>query len=721
MGRVRGRDALTALIVALLAGALVSLPPFSPLRGWSIDTLTALRWRVFGDRFEPTSSPTVVVALDEETYHTPPFENLSTIFMTGEIGRAIKAIIAGGASVIGMDIVFPASVELSSLPYGEATLGHLLTGFDSDFRDAIQLAGRAHKLVLGWMQVSGQQFLPTRTQVMLVGGMDNLRTLAVSLDPDEIVRRVPLTVMPDGKPVPAFAFELAARALAEKPQPSPNGPITLDGYHVPTVPPTRMTLNFEGGSRDIPTYSLADLHACMERGDDTTKEFFRRNFGGKIVIFASVRVTEDQKVTSKRFATAPAKPVAERCAMAPSTTTDFTPRTIAGAYIHATAVNNLIRHNALIETGTLASGAIAAAFAALAAFSALVLAPPLAVASFLVLGAAASTGALAAFQYNMLVLPLFESLSAGVAALFAMIGFRLAVTDKNERILRRSFSLYLAPALIEKMLSSGKLPSLGGETRPVTMFFSDIANFSAMTERMPPTELVALMNVYLSAMTDIIEAHGGFVDKYIGDAIVGVFGAPVADNDHATAAVLAALSCQARLAELNSSVPALRKHVLAHRIGLNSGEALVGNVGSGRRFNYTVIGDVVNLASRLEGANKYYGSSILASEATVNLTGASFRWREIDSIKVLGRKQPIRVYEPLAQAGRETGLQSEHARIYAEGLACWRNREFGAAADIFARIAAADPPSKLFQERAEELMKWPPSADWQPINVLEAK
>jgi len=255
----------------------------------------------------------------------------------------------------------------------------------------------------------------------------------------------------------------------------------------------------------------------------------------------------------------------------------------------------------------------------------------------------------------------------------------------------------------------------------VTMFFSDIANFSAMTERMPPTELVALMNVYLSAMTDIIEAHGGFVDKYIGDAIVGVFGAPVADNDHATAAVLAALSCQARLAELNSSVPALRKHVLAHRIGLNSGEALVGNVGSGRRFNYTVIGDVVNLASRLEGANKYYGSSILASEATVNLTGASFRWREIDSIKVLGRKQPIRVYEPLAQAGRETGLQSEHARIYAEGLACWRNREFGAAADIFARIAAADPPSKLFQERAEELMKWPPSADWQPINVLEAK
>jgi len=401
--------------------------------------------------------------------------------------------------------------------------------------------------------------------------------------------------------------------------------------------------------------------------------------------------------------------------------TDFAPRTIAGAYIHAAAVNNLIRHDALTETGPVQSGIIAAAFAAVPAFAALVLAPFAAVASFLVLAACAAAAAVAALQYNTLVLPLFESLLAGIAALFVMIGFRLAVTDKNERILRRSFALYLAPAVIEKMLSSGKLPSLGGETRRVTMFFSDIANFSALAEKMQPAELVALMNIYLSAMTDIIEAHGGFVDKYIGDAIVGVFGAPVADDDHATAAVLASLSCRARLAELNNTVPALRDHVLAHRIGLNSGEALVGNVGSGRRFNYTVIGDVVNLASRLEGANKYYGTSILASEATVELTGATFRWREIDALKVLGREQPLRVYEPLAQAGQESPPQSEHAQVYAEGLARWRNREFAAAAETFARIKNVDPPSELFMERAKKLVERPPAPDWKPINVLDAK
>ena len=200
------------------------------------------------------------------------------------------------------------------------------------------------------------------------------------------------------------------------------------------------------------------------------------------------------------------------------------------------------------------------------------------------------------------------------------------------------------------MMKSSQLPSLGGETRDVTMFFSDVEGFTAFAESMSPSDLIALMNVYLSAMTDIIELHGGFVDKYIGDAIVGVFGAPVQDEDHACQAVLAALDCCERLTGLSKIAPAFKGHVLRHRIGLNSGEALVGNVGSGRRFNYTVIGDVVNLASRLEGANKYFGTSILASEATAALTGTAFKWREIDAVRVIGRAAPLRVYEPLAQS-----------------------------------------------------------------------
>ena len=324
-------------------------------------------------------------------------------------------------------------------------------------------------------------------------------------------------------------------------------------------------------------------------------------------------------------------------------------------------------------------------------------------------------------NFGGLVLPFLAALFAGFEALAVTIGFRLAVTDRDRRFLRRSFALYLAPAVIEKMVASSKLPSLGGETRSVTMFFSDVAGFSSLAETLPPAELISLMNIYLSAMTDIIEAHAGFVDKYIGDAIVGVFGAPVEDQYHARQAVLAAISCCQRLEELNKTSPAFATRPLRHRIGLNSGEALVGNVGSGRRFNYTVIGDVVNLASRLEGANKYYGTCMLASEATVALTGTAFKWREVDAIRVVGRLQPLRVYEPLAPAGQETPAQAAQAETYAQGLACWRKRDFAGAAQLFARIADADPASALFMQRAQKLVLSPPGSDWEPINSLEGK
>ena len=159
-------------------------------------------------------------------------------------------------------------------------------------------------------------------------------------------------------------------------------------------------------------------------------------------------------------------------------------------------------------------------------------------------------------------------------------------------------------------------------------------------------------------MAEIIEQHGGFIDKYIGDAIVAIFGAPLADSDHARNAVRAALRCRARLQELNRSGGGFAGHQLQQRIGLNSGEALVGNIGSHRRFNYTVMGDVVNLASRLEGANKFFGTSIVASQATVALTGSAFAWREIDTIRVKGRAGTVGVFEPLSESGRRAPNRS---------------------------------------------------------------
>ena len=195
-------------------------------------------------------------------------------------------------------------------------------------------------------------------------------------------------------------------------------------------------------------------------------------------------------------------------------------------------------------------------------------------------------GATIAFRHAV-ALPLIDPLLASVTALGATIGYRFVIADKGKRLLRQSFALYLAPSIIEKMLASNKPPALGGEMRNVTVYFSDIADFSSIAEKISPTELVAAINDYLSAMTDVIEEHGGFVDKYFGDAIVAVFGAPVDDPHHATNAVRAALRCSASLGALDR-VTAAFGTAMRQRIGLNSGEALVGNIGSRRRFKYTV-------------------------------------------------------------------------------------------------------------------------------------
>jgi len=270
------------------------------------------------------------------------------------------------------------------------------------------------------------------------------------------------------------------------------------------------------------------------------------------------------------------------------------------------------------------------------------------------------------------------------------------------------------------MLSSNKLPELGGETREVTVFFSDIEGFSKIAEHMSPDGLTALMNEYLSAMTDIIERHGGYVDKYIGDSIVAMFGAPANDPAHAANAARAALECCTKLAELNRDSAMFREHPLAQRIGINSGEAVVGNFGSRRRFNYSAMSDAVNLASRLEGANKFYGTTIIASETTVAQAGDAFAWRELDAVRVKGRDQALKIYELLAMTAQLTETQKMLVASYAEGLAHWRGRDFTAAAAAFAR-STDDRPAAHFRARANELAANAPAADWDPVRTLQEK
>ena len=715
----RFRDAGAVLVIALFTGLLTLAPPIDRLRGLSIDILTALRWRVFGAMHEPQTSPTVVVALDEETYRTPPFVGTPAITWTPEIARALNAIIAGGAKAIGFDIVFPTSIEQSEIPFGDGTLGGRLRGFDRDFLRALALGARDGKVVLGEAQHRDFPIMPSPGQRIAVGQNANIRSLNVYSDIDDVVRRVPLTVIVDGKAETSMAVELASRALGTTPATAADGSMILSGYRIPAHIPNTMTLNFDGGADQIPTFSLADLRACNDKDDS---QFFRRYFDGKVVLIATVLDVEDRQVTSKRFATAPENPVGPRCALAtPPPSTAFARDSIPGVYTHATAVNNLIRREALIELGAPGRGLISVALAGLAAAAILTL--PLLPALFVAIAAAALwiAGALFAFTYSQLALPLIEPLLAGVVSLGTATGFRFLVADKDRRFLRKSFALYLAPSVIEKMVAANKLPALGGETRNVTVFFSDLAGFSSISEVLTPPELVKFMNEYFSAMTDIIQEHGGLVEKYIGDAIFAVFGAPFDDPDHAGSAVSAALRCRERLHRLNIEPAEWQRFTLRQRIGINTGDALVGNVGSRQRFNYTATGDTVNIASRLEGANKYFGTEIMAAKSTFERTAANFAWRELDIVRVVGRDEPVGIYEPLARHGEETPEQKVMVAAYQHGLACWRSRDFVGCAEVLAPVAAADPPSAILLQRAKKSLLHPPAADWDGVNTLEAK
>jgi adenylate cyclase len=701
------RAAFAAVLIVSAATFAVSSPALDGLRGLSIDIPTLLAWRLFGNAHSPEDSAAVVVAIDEETFRTPPFEGTPSVTWTPEIAQVLNAIIEGGAKVVGFDVVFPTSIEQSAAPFGSETLGARVHGFDRDYLRALALGARAGKVVLGEVQHQDRPLLPSPGQRAAVGFGRNIRSLNVLTDSDGVIRRLPLSFEVDEEKVPSMAAELAARSgplsQALSPRPAQQASDVL-------------TLKFEGGADDVPTYSLADLHACVAKDD---KDFFKRHFNGKVVLIGVVLDVEDRQITSKRFATAPEGARAQRCALAPVAGQKFTRGSIAGVYIHATAVNNLLRDDGLIEFGRIGIAMCAFALAALAAAAALAFGPVAAALVSAGLAIAWVAATTVAFRHG-LTLPLIEPLIASVAALGATIGYRFVIADSSKRLLRQSFALYLAPAVIERMLSSNKPPALGGEMRNVTVYFSDIAEFSSLAENIPPAELVAAMNEYFSEMTDIIERHGGFVDKYIGDAIVAVFGAPLADPEHATSAVRAALECCTRLGVL-AGVSRGFGGALRQRIGLNSGEALVGNIGSRRRFNYTVMGDMVNLASRLEGSNKLYGTTVIASQTTVALTGAAFVWRELDTIRVKGRTQAVPIFEPLGAAGHVAPELLNSAHAYGEGLKHYRARDFAGAARQFALAAGDDPPSALFLKRVRELACNPPGPDWEPVNTPEAK
>jgi adenylate cyclase len=289
---------------------------------------------------------------------------------------------------------------------------------------------------------------------------------------------------------------------------------------------------------------------------------------------------------------------------------------------------------------------------------------------------------------------------------------------RQKRWLRGAFNRYVSPAVVESIVNDPSLLELGGQEVHATIFFSDLANFTSFSERLTPKDLVAFLNEYFTPMTKIILEHRGALDKFIGDAIMAFWGAPLRLENHAQYACDAALKMKETIACLREDWRQRELPPLEARMGIHSGPVVVGNVGSIERFNYTVLGDTVNLASRLEGANKFYGTSILISEDTFQLAGSAFFARELDSIRVKGRQAPVKIYELIGKRGEK---ELPFLDTFAQGLAEYKKRLWDRAELHFGSIASIDPPSRTYLERCRHYKTNPPPENWDGVFTQESK
>ena len=538
-------------------------------------------------------------------------------------------------------------------------------------------------------------------------------------DYDGVIRHVMLGMEVNGRYLPSLEISTAAIALGIKPQDIQ--PVTADtnegllsgvdlgGHFIPTDERGLMRINYLGPDtvdpatkrmeRVFPYFSIADLLAGTIPATALK--------GKVVLVAATAEGTFDQRVT----------PFAK-----------ITP----GVAVHAHALQTILDRRYL-RTGTVLQALEVFAQIAFAFFFALLFARvkvsfaiPLLLLSSVAVHAASYTFFLAGWDVYE-AMPLLE-----LGSMFVLVTiYRYATEQKDKRQLRKAFELYLNPEVMDEMLGQPEKLTLGGEEKEMTVLFSDIRGFTTISEQLRPQALVKLLNDYLTPMTDIVFAKRGTLDKYIGDAVMAFFGAPIHNDRNALDCCEAALEMMETLERLRErwriedpNVP-----VVDIGIGLNSGPMVVGNMGSLQRFNYTVMGDNVNLASRLEGLNKDYGTHILISEATLKLArkGAGsdtvLGVRELDSVAVKGKKEPVILYEL-----RSRGPIDEHDRpfvdTYAEALRLYRAQRFSEARLSFERCLELNPgdgPSALFVRNCDDMMEAPPGEGWDGVTRMKHK
>ena len=289
--------------------------------------------------------------------------------------------------------------------------------------------------------------------------------------------------------------------------------------------------------------------------------------------------------------------------------------------------------------------------------------------------------------------------------------------NREKQFVRQAFSTYLSSAVVTELIADPAKLCLGGEKKEMTVLFTDLRSFSSISENMDPTLLVLMLNKYFTTMSNIIMDNQGTIDKYIGDGIVAFFGAPIYREDHAALACFSALAMKQAEDELNSQLLAegLISVPLFTRIGINTGEMVAGNMGSQTKMNYTVMGNAVNIAARLEGANKQYQTSIIISEFTKNKIGDVFLCRRFDRLRVVGIEKPVQIYELRGIADKAEPKELILQEKWNEAMTHFEKRDFERALVLFESLCPNDGTAALYMKRCISFLEKPPLPDWDGV------
>jgi adenylate cyclase len=515
-------------------------------------------------------------------------------------------------------------------------------------------------------------------------------------DPDGVYRSAKLFSVFDGKILPSLGL---AAYLAGNPNPSMN--ITSDIF---SVGDKKLSLNKEG-SAILNFRGPSGTHKAFSAASIIQNELRVRN--GESPTITNPEVFRDSYVLF---------------GMSAPGLLDLRPAPVSGIYsgveIHATTLDNLISNDFIrkVPVSILVSITLLTALLAGVGTSYVsgIFKSILVYAASIIIPVALT---LVAYIWGFW-LPLVVQEVGVTITLFGAGLIYYSMEGKQKLFIKNAFKQYLSHAVIEELLLHPERLKLGGERRELSIFFSDLEGFTGISETLDPEELTALLNEYLTAMTDIIQDEGGTVDKYEGDAIIAFWNAPLQQDDHADRCVRAALRCQSKLAEMREPIRKRIGRELRMRVGINSGPAVVGNLGSKTRFDYSMLGDSVNLASRLEGVNKQFGTYTIISESTLEQMKEALPCREISRVAVVGRKDPVRIYEPLLP--EEYIFRKSTSARFTEALEDFYRGEFGDAEEIFAELKECDPVAEAYSAKCTFLLEHPPE-EWNGVWIVTEK